>query len=152
MPGQKCIPDGLSTDLTSFSASHSFPLFVPLPHSTVSPGSSIYIFPSLSSLHVYLSLWLPCIIMPYFFPPHPLSLLCLPLLHSPFFPQLLYVTCLPMPPSHHALYHCLPCCFTPFLLFKMKLAHGEHDKQASFHWIPGVVVPSYVYQHGNAAF
>lgn len=82
----------------TFPASPSFPLFVPLPCSAASPGSSHY-FSIFSSLHVCLSLCLPSIMMPHSSPPHLISFLGLPLLRSPFFLQFLNVICLSTPPS-----------------------------------------------------
>lgn len=75
------------------SASHSFPLFVPMPCSAVSLGSPHY-FSIFSSLHVCFSLCLPpssCHIL--VFPS------CVFLFISPFLLQFLYVICLPILPS-----------------------------------------------------
>lgn len=103
MLGLQCIPDGLSTDLTSFSTLRSFfPLSVPLPYITASPAPS-HNFPTTSPLHVCLLLCLPFIIMPY-------SSSSFPLFFASFRPTI---------------YHSLPCCFTPFILHNMKPAHWE---------------------------
>lgn len=127
-----------------------FPSFLPLQHSTVSPVSSHY--------------------FSIFYTPHVVFLTLPPLHHHAFhffllnvFPScsllshsLSFFQFLCHPPPHSfcspALHHCLSCSFTLFLLHRMKPVHGEHDKQAPFHWIPGVTVTSYFYQHGNAAF
>lgn len=96
---RKCFPDGLSIVLTSFSASHSLPLFcspatqgcfsssIPLSFHRPSPLPSVFNF---STPH---------------FPSNSLSIICL-LLHQP------SVTV-------------FPAAFTPFLRQKMKPPNGE---------------------------
>lgn len=127
MLGQKCIPVGLSIDLTSsslltlnpFAVSPRFFFLIPLFSFFSAHRIRLTIFP-LNVRHAY-------------------SFLSFSFSHF---------ICLCHPPPHH----CLSCCVTPLLSGKMKPAHWEHDRRAPFYWIPGVTVPSPFCQHGNAAF
>lgn len=146
MPGQKRIPDGLSIDLTPFTASFSFFLCSPAIQRCFSGFIPLFFH----LLHPpCLPLTLPSLHHDALLPPPPSYF---PLVSSsrpfPHFPSL----SLCHVPPHPALCHCLSCCFTSSLLHKMKPEHGEHDKQAPFRRIPGVTVPFSFYRHGNAGF
>lgn len=121
--------DGLSIDLTSFSASYSFPLFVPPSHKAGYPGSANCSPPLLCVVLFFPCLYFPRLsILHYFFNffMSPASLFRSPHLQSTL---LIY----------------------SFLPERMKPSRGEHDKQTPFHWTPKVTFPSWLYQHGNAA-
>lgn len=52
-----------------------------------------------------------------------------------------------MPPPHLPSIPVFPAAFTPFLLYKIKPALGEHDEQAPLQWTPRVssifIVPAW---------
>lgn len=123
------------------------------------PSPLLTLFSSLFPCHTVLFLQVhptifpsspPCLSLCFLLacPPLPLSVLCLLLLYSQFSFNFFMSSASP------CLSPCSPLSLSSLPSYQIKwgLPTREHDKQAPFHWIPGVTVPSSLYQHGTKAF